>query len=248
MKAWVRIPILLVGLLLIALPTSAQQPRSLAELSIISEQITSTDEGRVSVDFVVRGSDGFGVFDLTAGSVQLSEPANQVTLTETPRLNLTVGFIVDLSAGSNAPLIRETLRAWFRTFYREGDPVTLYILDGDTRQPRIVAIEDANQARDVINGLRTAPIFHRLEDTLPRVLSDMRAVGDAPTRPRHVVYVGSFLTAPREVNDAAAFAELGVPLHVIQAHQKPPHRHARTVRGERARAVRGQRGRRTRAG
>lgn len=191
-----------------------------ANLHILSEQVANTDDGFVSLDFVVRDARGAGVRDLVPGSISLSEPADQITLTSEPRLNIALAFVVDLSFGSADDLIRQTLRAYINTYYRDRDDLTLYILDGTA--PRTVPIESREQALDVVNGLRDANNFFRLGDTLNTVFNDMDAKGYVPSRPRHVVYIGSFLTAPSEVDLSSRFREIGVPFHVVQAHTRRP--------------------------
>lgn len=212
----IRAMLFAIGITLLAGLSQAQDARG---LFILSDAIRSDESGSVSVDFAVRNANGYGVADLTPANLTISEPTENVTLTSAPTLPLTIAFIVDLSRGSDVDLIQQTLRAYFLNVFREGDTATFYILDQRTSAPGVVTITTQQDGLNLVSVLRTTGLFYRSEIALTAALEGLQAAGDIPTRPRHAIYVGSYLTAPRENALGRTFAFNGIPLHVIQAHR-----------------------------
>lgn len=201
---------------------TAQEETEL-ELFLLSDATVNAETSSVSVDFVLL-ENKLPVVDLTPSTIQLSdEVAGTPTLTLDVQRTLHLAMVVELSLGSDADLVRNTLRAYFDTYYRpEDDHITLYILDAavpNSQQPRIVSIESLEQAREVIEGLRSADRFYSVNPTLRQVQSDLQQIEAVPRVTRQVLFVGSFINRPAEATDVSSFAEDDILVHGIQAHR-----------------------------
>jgi hypothetical protein len=217
MASWRQAWVLIGMALLWAVPALAQ---ATPQVMVLTETVQSSEDGFVSLDFTVRSADNLGVPDLLPGNISLSEANDNLTVSTDPRLNIALAVIVDLSVGGDVSLVQETLRAYVNTVYQDGDEVTFYILDTLSNAPRTVEITSRDQALSLINGLSATERFYVIELALDAALADLMAKGDVPSRPRHALYVGSYLTAPREAELSRSFANNGIPLHAVQAHQR----------------------------
>ena len=192
------IPLLFIG-------SGVAQDVNTGTMYIVSQEVSNDNVGNVTIEFVVRDDRGLSDPDLGPGNISVSERAEGVELSSEQRLPLTLAIVVDMSLGGNAPLIRDTIASFFQYYYRDGDTVRMYILDGTSYQPRIVQIGSLEDAQLVVDGLVESDRFYRIEDTLNTVLNDLIALGGDPITPRHVLYVGPFLTVPREAQLSTIF-------------------------------------------
>lgn len=209
-----------VGLILITITSAIWvHAQNSAEIFILSKDIVNDSNGVVTLEFVVRDENNLAA---NPGNIILNEPTESIDLEQIDRLPITLAVLIDLSLGTESLPIQETLRAYFRSYYREGDDVTFYILDGSGYRPRVLPIANLDEAEQVINGLAPANRFYLLELALEQMLGDLRAKGDIPSQARHVLHVGSYLTAPREAAIANDFELVGIPYHVVKVHSGRP--------------------------
>ena len=187
------------------------------DVTIITDEITSTGGAVVTFDFTVRDAGGYGVRDLSAAQVSVSEATTDVTLNSDESGSYALAFVVDLSQGTDAALVRETLRSYFTYVYQPGDDVTFYVLAGSEEIPVVTPVESREGALAFIEALETQPVAYSLDDTLLTVLNDLLSKRDAnPGMGAHVIHVGTFLPFPDRGNNTLPFADEGIPYHVVQ--------------------------------
>lgn len=207
-----KVIILAIVLCTIVLHAAAQ-----TEPSVTLIDPATADDDRVALAVRVEGVDPRQLAALSAANFTVSEPFTDLTVTSEPRLPMALHVIVNLSVNSEAALIQRTLKAYFDAYYRAGDDVTFTILAG--RAP--VTVEATNKVAidALINGLATSEIYFSVAEVLPSVadaLAEARA--EDPDRVAMALFVGSFINNVSEVDAVAAFEDVGIPLHVVQAH------------------------------
>ncbi|MEM6527389.1 MAG: hypothetical protein AAF653_03795, partial [Chloroflexota bacterium] len=204
------------ALLPVAAPAAAQGD---VTIFILSDEITSDNERFVSLQFTVRNERGFAETNLSPGSIGLSEPATNITLVEDRSQTIDIAMLVDLSAGANTDLIKETMRSYFLNYYEDGDVVTLYFLAGEERQPIVADVQTQARALQIIDDIPEQEIIYSLEDPLTFVRADLRArLDEGDPLPRHVLHIASYMPFPDETQLVQPFRDLGVPYSVVQAH------------------------------
>lgn len=214
---------LLVGLFILVavfVPTFAQNSADL-NITIVSEPVADDTTRAISVQFFVE-DEGIPVVDLTTDAISLSESAENIQLNTSFDRTLNLAIAVDLSFGSDADLVRDSLRAFFDNYYLPDDNITLYILDAsvaDSTTPRIVPIDSLETANNTINSLNSAESFFSVEPMLQQIFADLQAIPATPMSSRQVLFVGSFLNRPSDAENTRAFAENNISVHGVQAHR-----------------------------
>ncbi len=202
----------------------AQDNSGAGQIVIIDQP--SADNDAVTVSFVARQANGLAIPNVTTGSLTLDEPADDITLETQSRLPVALAIIVDLSQGSDADLIQNTLRAYFSSnpadgssaYYRADDQVTLYILDGSTDVPREVVVTSSLDVNAVIDDLRPSNRFYSIVPSFSLSLEKLVSLR-SPVLAAQALYIGSFLSDRREENASSVFASQGIPLYVVQSHR-----------------------------
>jgi hypothetical protein len=215
-----RLLVFLFIILAIVVPISAQNEPAL-DFIILSEPVVDDTSGMVMVQFVVEDN-GIPIVDLNSSAIELSESAENIQLSTSIARSLTLAIPIDLSFGSDADLVRDTLHAFFDNYYLPQDHITLYILDaavGNGDNPRIVPIDSLETANTVIDGLKSAERLFSIEPTLIQVFADLQTVPDTSWNSRQVLLVGSFLNRPAEANTTEVFALNNIAVHGVQAHR-----------------------------
>lgn len=208
----------LLALLLILLPVMVEaQNRQSAQVTITEQTVVNDD---VTLKLIVRGANGLTAAGLTPANFTISEPSQNVQIESDAVLPIGLAVIVDLSQGSDVDLIQDTLRAYFNTIYREGDPVTFYILgpDQNTSTPQVLEPADLSQITSIIDGLVASARFYSVENALNQALAKLSSIQRVDL-PVQALYVGSFLNDPTEAGTSSGFGIAGIPLHVVQAHR-----------------------------
>ena len=210
-----------IALTVTALPSALyaqdEADESGGQVTILTENITSTGGAAINFDFAVRDADGYGIRDLSPGQVRVSEATADVTLAPNENGTFALAFIVDLSQGTDATLVRETLRSYFVDAYQAGDDVTFYVLAGDEAVPVVTPIDSRDDALALIETFQTQPDTYTLDDTLLAVLNDFIEKREAnPGLGAHVIHVGTFLPFPEQGNNTTPFADEAIPYHVVQ--------------------------------
>ena len=204
----------------IFVPVVAQNSADL-NIIIISEPVVDDSTRAVSVQFIVE-DESIPVVDLSTDALSLSESAENIQLNTSFDRTLNLAIAVDLSFGSDADLVRDSLRAFFDNYYLSSDNITLYIVDAsvaDSANPRIVPIDSLETANNTINSLNSAETFFSVEPMLQQILSDLQAIPDTPLTSRQVLFVGSFLNRPSDAQNTRLFAENNIAVHGVQAHR-----------------------------
>ncbi len=211
-----RVVWLFIFLILNIMPTIAQDNLS---VEVIGVPVYNQDNSTVSVDVVVMGERSLELTNLTPVNFEIGEPLSNLSVTPQRRLPIALAVIVDMSFGSDADLIRDTLRSFFINYYQADDEVTLYILDGASNIPRIVEIDSLETATGVIDGLQQQEPFYFITDAVDRALNDLIVKGNSPVRPRMALHVGSLIARPSETSASVAFARENIPYFVVQTHR-----------------------------
>ncbi|MBK8135671.1 MAG: FHA domain-containing protein [Chloroflexi bacterium] len=207
-----RFLLIVFALCLLSATTFAQQS---ARITLVDAPTVSED--RISLGVRVTGVDPRQLAALTAANFSVSEPFIDLQVAAEPRLPLTLGVLVNLSVNSELPLLQGTLRAYFDSYYREGDEVTFMLLTG--RAPSVVSAANRAEVDAVIDSMAVSQIYFSVGDALSEfagILSDAQAA--APERVVLGLLVTAFINNAGEVPSADSFAEVGIPLHVVQAH------------------------------
>lgn len=211
---------LIIVIFLLALPSAFGLAQSNAAAQIVLQAPSSVNKGQVEVQFSVSDSQGFSPAELPVSSVKLSEPAANLSLTSKSQLPLTLAIIVNLSNGSDVDLIQDTLRAYFNSYYRPQDKVTFYVLGPQPNSALVTAVSDQSAVTTLIESLKRSPNFYSITPTLKTVLSALQAAD--PSSPRQVMYVGSLLNNPQEVNASSIFAGQHIPFNVVLVQRFRP--------------------------
>lgn len=213
----------LIGLIIISgllVPSFAQQVSDL-NLTIVSEPVVDDTSRAIRVDFFVE-DDGIPIVDLTSNAIRLSESAENIQLNTSFERTLHLAIAIDLSFGSDADLVRDSLRAFFDNYYMSGDIITLYVLDAavaDSASFRVIPIDSLETANSVINDLTSAESFFSVEPLLQRIFDDLQQIPNLVTNSRQVLFVGSLFNRPADANNSQAFAENDIAVHGVQAHR-----------------------------
>lgn len=205
----------------IFVPTFAQEDISTLDMTILAEPVVDDASGTVLVKFIVDNN-GIPVVDLTTNSIQLSETAEQIQLTTNKERSLHLAIIVDLSFGSDADLVRDTLRAFFDNYYLQQDDIRLYILDAgvvDSENPRVVSIDSLETAHQLIDELESSERYFSVGSLFQQVFEDLQEIPNSPMNSRQVLFVGSLLNRPSETSNTEIFAENDIAIHGVQAHR-----------------------------
>jgi hypothetical protein len=186
-----------------------------AQVTLIDPPVA--DDDRVTLGVRVSGIDPRQLAALTADNFTVGEPYTDLTIIADPRLPITLGVVVNLSVNSELSLIQRTLRAYFDAHYREGDAVTFTLLTG--RAPVTIEAPSKADIDAVIDGLQVSTIYFSLADVLPDVAESLAEAQAAdPERAAIGLLVGSFINNASDVAAAEAFVDMGIPLHIVQAH------------------------------
>ncbi len=211
---------LIILILLCCLPVSFGLAQSNATAQIVLQAASSVNQGQVEVQFSVSDQQGFSPAELPVSSLKLSEPAANLSLTSKSQLPLTLAIIVNLSNGSDVDLIQDTLRAYFNSYYRPQDKVTFYVLGPQANSATVTSVSDQAAVTTLIESLKRSPNFYSITPTLKAVLTMLQAAD--PTAPRQVLYIGSFLNDPQEVNASSIFAGQHIPFNVVLVQRYRP--------------------------
>ena len=186
---------------------------------VIGNPTFNQDTNTVTLDLVVQGQANLELTNLTPANFEIGEPASNVMVTANHQLPIAMAIVVDMSVGSDADLIRSTLKSFFLNYYQPNDDVTMYILDGASNRPRVEIIDSVETANQVIDGLRQQAPFYFISDALRQSLADLINKGSSPVRPRVALHIGSLISRPDEVSASLGFARENIPYHVAQAHR-----------------------------
>ncbi|MFC1960169.1 FHA domain-containing protein [Chloroflexota bacterium] len=193
-----------------------------SQVSVVNAPLFDQQTGMVQVDVMVRGAQGLPVSDLTLQNFTFDGSVAEVSLSPRTELPLTLAIIVDTSVGSSIDLIKDTLLAYFEHYHQPQDNVTFYVVNFDEialrrfSEDAVTSLEDAVSS---VNALHSGESYYFVKPALDAALNDLLAQAGGPLNPRQALFVGSFLNRPREASLATAFAEAGIPLHVVQAHR-----------------------------
>ncbi len=196
------------------------QNNTSAEMVIVSEPVVNVDQ--ISIDLVVQGYQGAAYTDLTPANFHLSEEATALTVEPVATRPIALAVIVNLSNGSNIDLIKNTLHAYFDTYYQPDDTVAFYILGTEKDLSMATVVEPTNAAEiaNLIDGFSRAVNFYTITNALNDSLDWLQSIQKEGTyQAVQALYVGSFLNDRKEVAAARGFAAANIPLHVVQAHQ-----------------------------
>ncbi len=210
----------IVLIVLLGLPASMGLAQSSAAAQIVMQAAPTVTDNQVELQFSVSDQQGFSPATLSASSIKLSEPNRQLSISGTSELGLTLAVIVNLSNGSDLDLIQDTLHAYFNEYYRPQDKVTFYILGPDANTAQVMTPADQATIMEVIDSLKRSPDVYLITPTLKTVLTNLQAADAAV--PRQVLYVGSFLNDPREVNASSIFAGQRIPFNVVLVQRYRP--------------------------
>jgi len=198
-------------LLLWAAPSSYAQQQS-GEVVLVGEPIVNGDIISVSARF--KDIDPLNLAGLGAVSFSVSEPAADLQLTRDSSLSHSVVILVSAGFGSDLNLIQSTLRAYTDSYVKNGDSVLMAVVDA--RGMSLTETNTPAQLADAISAIRMSSSYPNLNDIV------VPAIDWLKTQPAdHVPFgllVASYLNVNEDLTTAAAFAGVGVPLHVVQAH------------------------------
>lgn len=169
----------------------------------------------VTLRAFVQDASGLTAAKLTAANFSVSEPFADMSVSAEAARPMALAVIVNLNAGSDVDLIRESLRAYFSTYYRADDQVTFYILGGDPF--RVVIPQNISEINQIIDSLPSATGYYRINPALNAALDGLRQAD--PAYARQALYIGSYLNDPNESNIPRIFANERIPFHVVQAHR-----------------------------
>ena len=186
-------------------------------LILVSPPTFAADQ--VSAQFLVRAA-GLQRYDLlTAANVTVGEAADSIQLTPQSSAPMTMFVLVNLSYASDVDLIRQTLSAYFDTYYREGDKAIFFVQG--TYQFETYEPADQAAIRALIAGLTASTAYTAVDNgmvsaALERVRSEL---AENPARTVQAMFVASYFISSDNPSFGRNFAALNVPLHVIQAHR-----------------------------
>lgn len=214
--------VFLLGMMLV--PALAQSGGGGA-LNILLLGQPSTDESSVSLSVIVLDEVGTVVPDLTVGDFTIADGEDAAlkpdqVLPEFIRPTA-LFVVVNLSRGSDLALIQNTLRAYFSSYYRQGDTTFFYILD-DTRPANSARVEspaNLSAINRLIDSLVLGATFYDITSILASVAAEAQAARtENPAQNVHALYVASFLYRNAEATASTNFAAARIPFSVVQAH------------------------------
>ena len=211
---------ILVLFILNSISPLAQESNDLS-LTLIDDPVVDNASGTVTVRFTVTDDD-VPIVDLTSDAVTLGEASENISLQSNVERQLTLAIAVDLSFGSDADLVADTLRAFFDTYYLPQDSITFYILDASattSEQFRIVPITSEDTIDTVIESLTLSDQLFSVEPMLNQILTDLQAVPNITLNSRQVLFVGSFFNRPSDTNLIIDFSANEITVHGVQAHR-----------------------------
>ncbi len=211
---------LLFLILLCCLPASLGMAQSNAAAQMVMQGTPTVSNQQIEVRFSVSDQQGFSPAELPTSSIKLSEASTNLKLTNKAELPLTLAVIVNLSSGSDIDLIKDTLHAYFNGYYQPEDKVTFYVLGPEANRPQVATPADLATIMEVIDGLTRSPNVYSITPTLKAALTALQAAD--PAAPRQVLYVGSFLNDPQEVNASSIFAGQHIPFNVVLVQRYRP--------------------------
>lgn len=214
-----RTRLLLIVMLCLMTAGLAQAQSSAGAQAAVVDTPQVVDD-RITLRFTVRDRAGFTPADLSVSSVSLSENADDVTISSADTQALRLAVIINLSNGSDVDLIRDTLSAYFNTYYEADDVVTFYVLGPQVGQPEISRGDALSSINTLIDGLKLSPNVYSIRATLRTALDDLLEAGDE--LPRQTLYVGSFLNNPDEVSASTIFAQNSIPFNVVLVQRFRP--------------------------
>jgi hypothetical protein len=202
--------------LICLVPSVAQDTLS---ATVIGDPLYNRDTNTVTLDLVVQGEASLELTNLAPVNFEIGEPVSNLVVTADYQLPIALAIVVDMSFGSDADLIKNTLRSFFLNYYQPDDDVTMYILDGKTDAPRVVIIDSLETAIQVIDSLDQQEPFYFITDAVRQALTDLTNKGSSPVRPRMGLHVSSLITRPDDVTASIGFARENMPYYVVQAHR-----------------------------
>lgn len=157
----------------------------------------------------------------TANFALVNEP-NQNLRVEQTQQNVILGVLIDTRGNQNDQLtLKQALRDYFATFYRDGDRVLMTVRVGDSNTVR--TYDTRESINQVINALPESGTDGALQfnsSTISLMISELqREQREHPTMTVQALLFASYvdnLIVTR--SDAAAFGTSRIPLHVVQAH------------------------------
>jgi hypothetical protein len=198
--------------------TSVNAQESLS-FEVIGTPTYNQDTDSVSVDLVIQGNRNLDLTDLTASDFDIGEASSNVVVDGQRRLPIAMAIIIDLSIGSDDDLIRDTLQSFFTHYYQADDDITLYILDGEDDEPRVVTVDSLEMADDVIGDLTKQDDYYSTDTAWSKALGDLRLKGVSSVRPRVALHIASFASRTADVGTVFGFVNEDIPFHVVQAHR-----------------------------
>lgn len=182
----------------------------------------AVDEEIVSFDLLVSHANGAIEGDLTQDNFVIGEDVEDLQITRLDDRPIGLIFIVNAGLGTELSLIQQTLTAYFADYYRDGDEVALYILDGQatSQTPRIILGDTVSDFTEAINRLTRPANYLNISTTLTDALNQAERWQEIdPERPVQVIYVAPFLNRVVEREASRQFARANIPFHVVQVHE-----------------------------
>lgn len=176
----------------------------------------TADDDVVSLSVRLEGIDPRQLSAFGPLNFSVDEPFTDLSVTADPRLPMTLGVIVNLSVNSEVGLIQRTLRAYFDSYFRDGDEVQFTVLTGVA--PQTSTLTTAAEINALIDALTVARGYFLVEEPLVAAAGALAASASDPTRVTQALFVTSFINDEDETRAADAFRAAGVPLHIVQVH------------------------------
>lgn len=203
---------LIIGWVLACVVISPASAQRRGEMVLVGEP--TVDGAFISVPVRFNHVNPLSIVPLGAVNFSVDEPAAELSVTRESKLPHALVMVVSVGFGSDTNLIQATLRAYTDVYIKNGDAVALVIVD----ERGVTITESANVAQlaDAISAIRSGASY-------PRIDSGVRAAVDwlneqPDTHVKMGLLVASYLNANEDKTTSAAFAGVGVPLHVVQAH------------------------------
>jgi len=190
------------------------------DIRVIGEP--TVEDERVSFDVVIFNNTGAVEGGLDVSNFAIDEQSSDLTVESIAESPIALALVINAGLGVEIPLIQQTLRAYFNTYYNEADEVVLYILDGQatSQSPRVVPVNDLDSIDRAIAQLSAPSNYLNITSTLNMALSQAtRWQDEAPDRAVQVMYVAPFLNRVDERDESFIFTANQIPFHVIQVHE-----------------------------
>ncbi|MBK9121818.1 MAG: FHA domain-containing protein [Chloroflexi bacterium] len=204
--------LMLFVLLLVAF--SAAQAQFDPRITVLTPATAEDDV--ISLSVRLEGIDPRQLGALSPLNFSIDEPFTDLSVTADPRLPMTLGVIINLSVNSEVGLIQRTLRAYFDSYFRDGDDVQFTVLTGVA--PQNSTATTAAEIDALIDGLTVARGYFLVEDPLVAAAGALAESAADPTRVTQALFVTSFINDEDETRAADAFRSAGVPLNIVQVH------------------------------